>query len=286
MNETWFGIEVTRDEQRWRLEDLLLDRFRRLSKLYIREVIKSGKCEVNGSLENRGHRLKWKDFVEVRLDPTRENSMLPQDIPLEIIFEDEHFIVVNKPIGMLVHPSHRDKTGTILNAMAFYLNRDTQKHMRPGLVHRLDKETSGILVIAKHNRSHQRLAIQFERKSVEKNYLALVEGIVASDHGSIVDPIGRFVEEKRWGIKADGRNAETRFWVRKRNQDTTVLELEPVTGRTNQLRIHCESIGHPIVGDAARGGRDHERLCLHAHKLTLRHPESRAVMTFQSEIEF
>ncbi len=268
-----FGIQVRPDERRTRLEDLLFDHFRLHSKIYLRNQIKNGLCEVNGRIENRGFRLRGNDYVEIEIDPELQTSMVPQDIPLEIIFEDDHLFVVNKPAGMLVHPSHREKNGTILNALSFHANKKCKaEHIRPGLVHRLDKETSGLMVVSKNVRAHGRLATQFEKKRVEKRYSALVEGRVADNSGIIELPIGRFIEHKYWGIKEDGRPAVSRFHVLERYCDVTLIDLEPVTGRTNQLRIHCAAIGHPIVGDVTRGGREFQRLCLHAYRLAFRHP--------------
>ena len=280
-------IQVRSEENKMRLEDLLLDRFRTLSKLYLRKVVKQGKCEVNGRLENRGYRLRPDDFIEVDLNPDMQNSMVPQEIPVEIVHDDPEFAVINKPVGMLVHPSHRDKSGTVLNALSFELNRaPSQAHVRPGLVHRLDKETSGLLVVSKNTRSHRRLAIQFERKKVEKKYLAMVDGLVGDESGSIDSPIGRYAEEKRWGVKTDGKQSDTRFRVLKRFNGRTLLELEPVTGRTNQLRIHCAEIGHPIIGDTERGGSPFARLCLHAFRLSFGHPSSWEQMTFEQSVDF
>lgn len=285
--EQRLGLQVSLDENKRRLEDFLFDRFRTLSKLYLRDRIKSGKCEVNGRFENRGFRLKANDFVEIELDPSRQNSMVPEEIPLDIVYEDNELIVINKPVGMLVHPSHRDKSGTVLNALSHHLNRDSGiPHVRPGLVHRLDKETSGLLLIAKNTRAHGRLATQFEKKTVEKKYLALVEGTIAEEEGSINLPIGRYVDEKRWAVKADGRNAETKFQVRERLECMTLVELEPVTGRTNQLRIHCSEIGHPIVGDISRGGREFARLCLHSYSLTFRHPSTGSKIELEQPVDF
>lgn len=323
-----------------RLEDFLCGRFRRLSKMYLRETVRDERCEVNGRFENIGYRLRVNDFIEIELDPTREASMIPQDIPLDVVYEDTDLIVVNKPAGMLVHPSHREKTGTLLNALTFYLNREGETRrkgkgenlqeseavssspgllfspasfVRPGLIHRLDRETSGLVVVAKNARAHRILAGHFGRgsraenadgtrtsvrngvrtevrvphaKLVEKRYLALVEGVVEADEGAIAGEIGRYAEEKRWGLKADGKRAETLFWVRERNADSTLLELEPVTGRTNQLRIHCASIGHSITGDTSRGGRKFHRLCLHAWKLSFRHPTGGRLMEFEAPISF
>ncbi|MEO6334292.1 MAG: RluA family pseudouridine synthase [Pyrinomonadaceae bacterium] len=335
-------IQIPSGSPKTRLEDFLFASCPGLSRMYLRGIVRDEKCEVNGRLENVGYRLRSGDFLELELDLTRENSMRPENVPLEIVYEDEHLVVVNKPAGMLVHPTNRDKNGTLLNALVFHFNgaslpnaergmrkagfgtsavdtltkfpeldspasspgidksipspRDDQSNsafpvqhsafIRPGLVHRLDKQTSGLIVIAKSVRVHRSLARQFQRKFVEKKYLALVDGVVEKDNGSIVASIGRFAEEKRWDVKEGGKPSETRFQVIERRSDSTLLELEPVTGRTNQLRIHCASIGHPIVGDVPRGGREFARLCLHAWKLSFRHPFTREDMEFESTCFF
>lgn len=269
--------------------------------MYLRGVFKEGNCEINGYTANSGVRLKTNDFVEIEVDLTRETAMRPENVRLEIVYEEAEFLIVNKPSEMLVHPTHRDKNGTILNALSHYLNEETliergrteanpefqisnpkSQIIRPGLVHRLDKKTSGLLLIAKTARAHRILSDQFERKTVEKKYLALVEGIVRENAGEIVAPIGRFEETKHWNIKLDGKYAETKFQTIKRFVDATLLELQPITGRTNQLRIHCEHIKHPIIGDEKRGGREFSRLCLHAFRLTFDHPATREKMTFEA----
>lgn len=277
-------IEVTPNGNKLRLEDFLLDHFPALSKMYLREVVKRDLCEVNGRPENIGHRVRPNDLIEIVLDPARETAMRREKIPLDVVFEDEHIVVVNKPAGMLVHPSHRENCGTLLNGLAFYLNTQPGKpQIRPGLIHRLDKQTSGLIVAAKTARAHRILSGHFMKKRVQKRYLALVEGIIEPEQGTIEAPIGRYDELKHWSVKEDGKHSETRFRVRQRNADTTLLELEPVTGRTNQLRIHCELIGHPIVGDVRRGGRESERLCLHAYKLAFPHPETNDMVRFADD---
>jgi 23S rRNA pseudouridine1911/1915/1917 synthase len=158
--------------------------------------------------------------------------------------------------------------------------------VRPGLVHRLDRETSGLIVVAKNARAHRILCRQFQRKNVEKLYVALVDGEVLADTGEIEGNIGRHADQKIWGLKEEGKPSLTRFRVLRRESDSTLLELEPVTGRTNQLRIHCASIGHPIVGDANRGGRPNSRLCLHAARLGFREPTSGNPVSFSSEADF
>ena len=158
--------------------------------------------------------------------------------------------------------------------------------VRPGLVHRLDRGTSGLIVVAKNDRAHRILCGQFQRKSVQKFYIALVDGEVISDDGLIEGNIGRHAEQKIWGLKEDGKPSLTRFRVLNRQDDRTLLELEPVTGRTNQLRIHCASMGHPIFGDKDRGGRKFHRLCLHAARLGFRHPSSGEVLSFSTDEDF
>lgn len=281
-------LVVRDDERKKRLEDLLFDRFGGLSKMYLRARVRDGKCEVNGRFENVGYRLSPNDYVEIELDLSRENSMRPQELPLDILFEDQQLIVINKPTEMLVHPTNRDKSGTLLNALSYHFNKrsglDNRDVIRPGLVHRLDKGTSGVMVIAKTARAHRSLSAQFQKKYVQKRYLALVAGIVREDVGEVDDPIGRFAEEKRWNVMHGGKPALTKYRVRERFARTTLLELEPITGRTNQLRIHSAHIGHPIVGDTARGGMDFVRLCLHAFRLSFWHPVTKEALTFESGV--
>ncbi|MGI9055887.1 MAG: RluA family pseudouridine synthase, partial [Pyrinomonadaceae bacterium] len=260
--------------------------------------------EVNGTLENLGYKLRKNDFIELELDFGERQIIQPEEIPLEIIFEDAELLVVNKATGMLVHPTKRIRTGTLLNALTFYLNNEKinqrQKEAeaqaendlnklnfsfaRAGLVHRLDRQTSGLIIIAKNAQSHRKLSDHLTRKIIGKRYYAVVEGIIEKDEGEIIAPIGRFAEERVWNIKADGKHAETRFWVKKRFSDATLLELEPVTGRTNQLRIHLAHIGHPILGDTKYGGREFQRLCLHAYKLSFWHPNGNRRLEFETDL--
>lgn len=293
-------FKVESECNRKRLDEYLFDKLHSLSRMYLRELVRTNRVQVNGEYENIGHRLRPNDFIEVDADLSRGTAMRPEDIPLEVVFEDDQIIVVNKPSGMLVHPTHREKSGTLLNALTYYLNRhrfnlDTSvshlinggpssapRIIRPGLVHRLDRETSGLLVVAKSVKSHRKLARSFHKKRVKKRYLALVEGTVIDRQGTIDAPIGRFAELKYWGVKADGKPSESTFEVINYLGDKTLLELEPITGRTNQLRIHCAAIGHPIVGDTERGGTDYRRLCLHARTLAFQHPDTREQLEFET----
>lgn len=283
-----YEFVVEPDFSKYRLEDYLLDKLPLFSKMYLRHTIRDGGCEVNGIHENIGRRLRAGDFVEITLDETRGRAMRPERIALDVVFEDNDLIVVNKPAGMLVHPSHRENSGTLLNAIVHHLNADASSQdsvVRPGLIHRLDKDTSGLIVVAKNARAHRILARHFMKKLVTKRYLVLVEGIVRENEGDIVAPIGRYDELKHWSVKADGKYSESRFWVIERRADTTLIEMEPITGRTNQLRIHCEAMGHPIVGDVKRGGREFRRLCLHAWKLEFPHPNGTGRIEFESPVD-
>jgi 23S rRNA pseudouridine1911/1915/1917 synthase len=330
-----FEFQITQKDFKKRLDEFLFAEFPHLSRLYLRELVRDQLCEVNGRWENRGYLLKTNDFIEIEVDRTRQTSMQPEAIPLEIIFEDPEFLVVNKPSGMLVHPTVRVRTGTLLNALAFHLNFSEEEKrrrgeeekdefseknglsfgvevgenstktstslllpissspfppfspsafIRAGLVHRLDKDTSGLVVIAKNARTHRILCSHFQRKLIEKRYFALVEGIISEDSGTIDAPIGRFAEERLWNIKEDGKRAVSNFWVKERYNDKTLLELEPVTGRTNQLRIHLAHAGHPILGDVKYGGREFERLCLHAFRLSFWHPNGNERLNFETKL--
>jgi len=307
---TRLTFEVEPESHKQKLGAYLTDHLPQLSKMYIRELVRDGHVEVNGTHENSGRRLRPVDFIEVTYDATRGTSMRPEDIPLEIVFEDAHLIVVNKPAGMLVHPSHREKTGTLLNALTYHLNRDSLRAspaylrkssafpndtkeksgyaaaVRPGLVHRLDKNTSGLIVVAKTPLAHRNLSKSFMRKQVKKLYIALVEGLIPDDAGTITAPIGRHAMQKQWSVHPRGKHSVTNYRVLSRNldADTTLVELEPVTGRTNQLRIHCQSIGHPILGDQQRATREHARLCLHARRLDFPHPATNEPLQFQTTI--
>jgi 23S rRNA pseudouridine1911/1915/1917 synthase len=292
-------IQVENSLGRIRLDDYLFARFGSLSRMYLRDLVRTNQVLVNGEFPNIGTKLRANDFIEITVDMSRGTAMQPEDVPLSIVYEDDAIIVVDKPAGMLVHPTHRDKNGTLLNALTYHLNRNrlcqgrdnTARSLafppvRPGLVHRLDKETSGLMVIAKTLAAHRRLARDFMKKRVQKRYIALVEGVIENDEGSMELPIGRYAEKKLWDVKVDGKSSVTHFSVIQRLDRMTLIELEPVTGRTNQLRIHCTSIGHPIVGDVQRGGREHERLCLHAWKLAFTHPQSNNSISFERCISF
>ena len=256
----------------------------------MRHLIIDGKCLVNGVAQNTGVKLKKDDIVEIEAEISDRTSMQPEKIPLEIIFEDQEIIVINKKAGMLVHPTRGVRNGTLLNALAFYLNFNDDatpkdgEFIRNGLVHRLDKNTSGVMVIAKNARAHKILCSHFQRKIVEKKYYAVVEGFINNDEGAIIAPIGRDAERRYWQITEEGKSAETRFKVLEKREDSTLLDVELITGRTNQIRLHFAHIGHPLLGDDIYGGREFSRLCLHAYRLCFWHPNGERWMEFETEL--
>ena len=290
-------------------------------------LLEEGACLVNQSAGVAGYHLSAGDVVEMAFDRAIPTAMSPERIPLEVVHEDSHLLVVVKPAGILVHPTRGVKSGTLLNALAYHLNRFNledgalgldsntefsdlpiaQPVIRPGLVHRLDRATSGLMVIAKTQRALTILSRHFHRRLVEKRYLALLQGNVAEDSFEVVAPIGRDADRRpRWGVMENGRHAHTRIKVLQRSDEVTLVELEPVTGRTNQLRIHCASAGHPVLGDDLYGGRgvsggqvtalpegsnpapepeeSGSRLCLHAWHLSFHHPLGGTWMEFTSAI--
>lgn len=289
-----FSFQVAEAEKRMRLDEFLFDKIRAVSRMYLRNLIAKEKCLLNEGRATAGERLKAGDEVKIEVDLAAETAMLPENIPLEIVFEDTEILVVNKPAGMLVHPTKGVKKGTLLNALSYHLNHkyndlsDGENHeskfIRAGLIHRLDKQTSGLMVISKNARAHRVIAKQIQNRLIEKKYFAIVEGIVEADSGTVNAPIYHNEEEKFWIISEFGKPSESRFRVIERRADTTLLELEPVTGRTNQLRLHCAHIGHAIIGDTIYGGREFSRLCLHAYRLCFRHPSENRLLEFETEL--
>lgn len=279
-----FEFQIDERFHRKRLDEFLFNEFTSLSKAYIRRIVKEENCEVNGFAANTGVVLKSNDFIEVEVDVNQEKGMKAEKMPLDIVFEDEEIIVINKPAGILIHPTNFERNGTLLNGLTHYLNQnyDTKIFIRPHLIHRLDRETSGLMVAAKNPRASRILCGHFKRKLFEKKYLAMVEGVVREDSGEIDASIGRDELEKKWKVNENAKPSQTKFKVLERFADKTLLKLEAVTGRTNQLRIHCNYIGHPILGDDMHNGRKFFRLCLHASKLSFWHPNGNKKLIFEN----
>lgn len=283
-----FEFQIDKKFHKKRLDEFLFNEFKSLSKAYIRRAVKENNCEINGYIANTGITLKSNDYIEIQIDINQEIGMKAEKMPLDIIFEDREIIVINKSFGMLVHPTNYERNGTLLNGLTYYLNSNSANNffIRPHLIHRLDRETSGLILIAKNPKASGILCSHFKRKLFEKKYLALVEGVVENDSGEINASIGRDESQRRWKVIDGEKISQTKFKVLKRFSEMTLLELEPVTGRTNQLRIHCDFIGHPILGDEMHTTNKFSRLCLHASKLGFWHPNGGKRLEFESLISF
>jgi 23S rRNA pseudouridine1911/1915/1917 synthase len=292
-------LAVSPSEAGLRLDGFLASRFGGISRMRLRQAIAEGDVTVDGVVRTAGWKLRAGDLVAVRLGEVGPTAMTPEAIPVPVLYEDEHLAVVEKPAGMVAHPTVHWRGGTLVNALAHRFNQEPGAPViRPGLVHRLDRLTSGLVVVAKSDVMLRRLTIAFQERRVEKRYVALVYGALPEDEGVIAAPIGRDAAQRpRWGVRPEGRPAETRFRVLQRLPHHTLLELEPVTGRTNQLRIHTAHAGHPIVGDPEFGREivaeryaaleqqfPPPRLFLHAAHLAFQHPATGASLSFTTPL--
>lgn len=258
---------------------------------FIQRVIEEGDVRVNGQTCRAGAKLRPGDEVEVRLRAPRETGVAAQDIPLAIVYEDADIAVVDKPRGMVVHPAPGNESGTLVNAL-LYAVKDLSGiggELRPGVVHRIDKMTSGLIVIAKNDAAHRALAAQLKTHEAGRIYLVLVEGNLKEDEGTIDAPIGRHpVERKRMAVVPGGREAVTHWSVLERMGSYTLLCARLETGRTHQIRAHMAHIKHPVAGDAVYGGaKDPLSVggqALHAARLTLTHPRTGETMTFRAPL--
>lgn len=291
-------LQVSPSEAGLRLDAFLAAHFGGISRMRLRQAIAQGDVTVDHATRTAGWKLRAGDMVQVRLGDVGPTAMTPEAIPVPIRYEDAYLAVVEKPAGMVAHPTAHWRGGTLVNALAYQFNQEPGALViRPGLVHRLDRLTSGLMVVAKSEVMLSCLTRAFQQRRVGKRYLALVHGEVSAEEGLIAAPIGRDPEQRpRWGVRAAGRPAETRFRVVERFPHATLLEMEPLTGRTNQLRIHAAHAGHPILGDPTFGREMAEqhaalinacplpRLFLHATHLAFPHPATGDWLTFDSAL--
>lgn len=294
---------VSGEDAAKRLDVFLAEKVPQLSRSSIKRLITGGSVLVNSGPAKPGHRLKSADRIEIELPEKKPLSLKPEPIPLDIIHEDENIIVVNKQPGLAVHPGAGRPSGTLVNGLVNYTDRLSSigAPLRPGIVHRLDMDTSGVIVIARDDISHARLARQFKEHAVTKKYLAIVWGAVEKDSGTIALAIGRDkTHRKKISTKSrKKRPALTAYRVIKRSPWLTLLEVTPTTGRTHQIRVHLSAINHPIVKDALYSSRRPppswpkeltdavnkiKRQCLHAAKLGIIHPSTGKYMEFTSPL--
>jgi 23S rRNA pseudouridine1911/1915/1917 synthase len=275
-----------------RLDVFLSQRIKRLTRSQIQKKIEESLVKVNGIPRKSSYRLQEGDLVEFDFEYPEKESLQPEDIPVKTLYHDEHVIVLEKPSGMTVHPGSGCRNKTLVNALLHHFPgiADIGPEMRPGIVHRLDKETSGLMVAARSLKAYDELRRQFKQRLVEKFYVGLVWGNVSKQSGVIDWAVGRHVKHgERMSVKTKKpRAAETRFQVLGKNQKYTFLEIKPITGRTHQIRVHFAASGHPIVGDPRYGKKKPDRRCprlfLHAARLVFFHPESKERMDFVSPL--
>ncbi len=283
-------IELRVSEGGQRLDKYVAQMVPDLSRSRAQKLIEEGLVMVNGGMAKSSYRVEVGDLVVVRIPPPEPIEVKPETIPLDIVYEDEDIIVVNKPAGMVVHPAYGHRTGTLVNAILAHCPdlAVTEGDFRPGIVHRLDKDTSGLIIVAKHDAARRHLQRQFKRREVKKVYVALLEGRLEPVRGVIEAPIGRDKKRrKRMAVLEGGREARTEYRVVEyfgggaghRARPYTLVEAEPWTGRTHQVRVHFASIGHPLAGDPVYGFRKQrlsglQRQFLHARTLGFRLPGS------------
>lgn len=283
-------LSVTAASHRYRLDDYIAERVPELSRMRLHRLIEEGAGIVNGVSRPPGYRLAKGDSVSFCADLDAPTSMKPERIPIDILFEDEWLAVVDKPAGMVVHPCGHHRDGTLANALAYHWNvaNKSGEVVRPGIVHRLDRSTSGLIVVARTQEALSRITISFQKKQVEKRYIGLVHGSPKPPNGEWRAPIGNDPNANpRWGVRPEGRPGHTRYETIDRFAEYSLIRMEPVTGRTNQLRLHSAHFGCPIAGDDLFGRgylRGLERLFLHAHRLKFRHPENNDWMEFESAL--
>lgn len=258
-----------------------------ISRSQATKMIKAKEVLVNDKLVKAGFMLKADDIVTV--NHVESDGVNPEEMDLDIVYEDDDVIVVNKANGVVVHPGAGNHEGTLVNGLLYHTKlSDVNGDERPGIVHRIDAYTTGLLMVAKNNKAHEILARELAEKKTYRKYVALVWGVITSDSGEIDAPIGRSKHDrKKMAIRGDGKEAITHFKVLKRYEKATLIELKLETGRTHQIRVHLDYIGHPVVNDPVYGNRklfDDSGQCLHAKELGFVHPRTGEYMQFDSEL--
>ena len=278
-------LRVTEDNENERIDRFISSELADLSRSYIQKLIEGGNITVSGKSAKSSYRGKAGDEIKVLTPDAVIPDILPEDIPLDILYEDEDVLVVNKAKGMVVHPAPGHYEHTLVNALMFHC-RDNLSGingiMRPGIVHRIDKDTSGSVLVCKNDLSHENIAKQLEEHSIKREYLAIVTGMLDDDEGTIDCPIGRSrSDRKKMAVVPGGKRAVTHYSVERRLDRFTVVRCRLETGRTHQIRVHMASIGHPVAGDTVYGNGmktpvDTKGQALHAHILGFTHPRSGA----------
>ena len=279
------------EEKGERLDTFLAQSIENITRSRVKNSIEKGLVKVNNHEQKKsGYTLKEGDVVEIMFEEATTLSAVAQDLPIDISYQDEDFLVINKAQGMVTHPATGSPDGTLVNALLYHVKdlSGINGVLRPGIVHRLDKDTSGLIMVAKNDSAHLSLSKQIAEKSAKRYYIALVDGNIKEDSGIVEQPIARHrIDRKKMAIDKEGRYAKTAFKVLERFQKYTLVEYELFTGRTHQIRVHSSFIHHPVVGDSVYGGSNKFGLAgqlLHAFKLVLAHPRTGEIMTFEAKI--
>lgn len=277
------------EEQHGRLDKVLAAQLSKYSRSQIKKWIDAGRVTVNGQPAVGKEKVHAGDVVVMDPPAPKKVDLTPENIPLDIVYEDDDVIVVNKPQGMVVHPAPGHPNHTLVNALLYHSPLSSiNGELRPGIVHRIDKDTSGLLMVAKNDMAHRSLSAQLKAKTTEREYLAIVHGVIGEDRGRIEAPIGRSkVDRKKQAVVADGKPAVTHFRVLKRYRHYTLIACRLETGRTHQIRVHLAYIGHPVAGDPLYGPKKTlpgQGQYLHAHTLGFKHPRTGKIMHFEAPL--
>ncbi|MCW4387797.1 RluA family pseudouridine synthase [Limosilactobacillus oris] len=272
-----------------RIDKVLAHQFNQFSRSHLQKWIVDGNVRVNGQPVKPKYKLAVGDQVVIEPEAPQKVDLTPEKIPLDIVYEDDDVIVVNKPQGMVVHPAPGHPDHTLVNALLYHSPLSTiNGEFRPGIVHRIDKDTSGLLMVAKNDLAHRSLAAQLKAKTNQREYVALVHGVIKQDAGTIDAPIGRSKKDrKKQAVVSDGRHAVTHFKVLRRFRHYTLVSCRLETGRTHQIRVHMKSIGHPLAGDPLYGPRKTlpgRGQYLHARLLGFRHPRTGKDLVFTAPL--
>ena len=289
-------IIVEQSEEKNRLDSYIASKDLELSRSMIKKLLEDGKITVNGEMTKASYKVQLNDKIEIDIEKPKEVKLEAQEIPLDVIYEDNDILVVNKQKGLVVHPGNGNLDGTLANAVMAHCKDSLSGiggELRPGIVHRLDKDTSGLLIIAKNDKAHIKMSEQIKDRKVKKTYIALVRGIISENEATINMPIGRSTKDrKKMAVTKNGKEAITHFKVLNRfttnKASYTLLEVKIDTGRTHQIRVHMAEIGHPVIGDTVYSNGKNEfgvvGQCLHAKKLEFTHPITEKEMNLEAPL--